>query len=156
MYSRLKNSSRTLTCLALSMGLSMSLYAAGPNPDTTPTTSAAPPTSANVETTTTKTTTVVKKVHHYKAHKAHHHAAAKADVATDTSTTKTETTADGAAGAAASPATGTSGPNYTPKHTVMKNGVILNDVEPTPASQSDAPSSTSDTLKGGVTTTIGQ
>ena len=122
MYS-LKSNKFSLTALIVGMGLSMSIYAAGPNPDITPTTSAAPPTSTTV---TTKTTTeVVKKVRHHKAHAA------------KTVEASTTTESSGV------------------KSTRLKSGVLLNDVEPT-GTQADAPTSTSDTISGGVTTSVGQ
>ncbi len=128
MYS-LKSNKRSLTALIVGMGLSMSIYAAGPNPDITPTTSAAPPTAT---VTTTKTTTeVVKRMRHHHHHKDH--------------MAKTEDSA------VVSTSTGSTGV----KRTVMKSGVVLNDVEPA-AAQPDAPTSTSDTMKGGVTTSMGQ
>jgi hypothetical protein len=156
MYSTKSNKRLSLTCLALGMGLSMSIYAATPNPDLTPTTTAAPATTmTKVETTTTKTE-VVKKVHHHAAHAKKHVAASEsASTKTEATPAKTETTADGAAGAAVTPATGSTTSNYTPKHTVMKNGIILNDVEPVPggaqSSPFGTPASTNDTIKGGVT-----
>lgn len=118
---------RTIAATALAMGLSLPVYAATSEVET-----GEPATNVVSQTTkvvTTTTTTRVAANHH--AHHSKLRASQKTEVQQES----------------ASPE----------KRVIWRNGVIFNDVEPTAQSQSSpfgVPASTSDALKGGVTSTI--
>lgn len=118
---------RTIAAAALAMGLSLPVYAATSEVET-----GEPATNVVSQTTkvvTTTTTTRVAANHH--AHHSKLRASQKAEVQQES----------------ASPE----------KRVIWRNGVIFNEVEPTAQSQSSpfgVPASTSDSLKGGVTSTI--
>ena len=119
---------RTMTAAALAMGLSLPVYAA--TSEVAVTTDAAP----SMVSQTTKVVTTTTTMHGMAHHKAHH---------SKTKTTKMmevqQKTTDPEA------------------RVVWKNGVIFHDVEPTAGSQSSpfgVPTTTSDTLQGGVTSTL--
>lgn len=125
----LQNSTyQTLTAAALVMGLSFPVYAA-----TSEVVVASEPATSVVSQTTkvVTTTTTMRGMAH---HKAHH---------SKTKTTKmTEVKQE------------TANPEA---RVVWKNGVVFHDVEPTAGSQNSpfgVPASTSDTLQGGVTSTL--
>lgn len=130
---------RHLTVVALAVGMSLPLYAMAD------TTAAGNPVEVMAKTTTTTTKTVIHK-HHHKAH-----AAAKANKESAAENAKA-LDAEAANGGAANKADTSQG---TEKRVVWKNGVVFHDVEPSgqAASPFGAPTSTSDTLKGDVTTT---
>ncbi|MDE2421048.1 MAG: hypothetical protein KGO49_07720 [Gammaproteobacteria bacterium] len=119
-----KLASRHLAVAALVIGVSAPLYAMADTPSATET-------AAKVM---ADTTTTVK----HKAHRAEH----KARAAVETKAEAVKTDADAAKKGAE-------------KRVVWKNGVVFHDVEPSGQATSSftAPSSTSDTLQGGVTTT---
>ncbi len=120
---------RTMTAAVLAVGLSLPVYAAEMTASTAVATGE-PATNVVSQTTKVVTTTTT----HVAKHKAHH---------AQSRTSKTTEVQQESAG--------------PEKHVVWKNGVIFNDVEPTAQSQSTpfgAPISTSDTLKGGVTSTL--
>lgn len=131
---------RHLTVVALAVGVSLPLYAMAD------TTAAGNPAEVMAKTTTTTTTT--KTVMH-KHHKAR--AAAKANKESAVENAKALDAA-AANGTNAGKSDSTQG---TEKRVVWKNGVVFHDVEPSGQATSPfgAPTSTSDTLKGDVTTT---
>lgn len=119
-----KLTSRHFAVVALVVGMSAPLYAMADTPSATDT----------AEKVMADTTTTVK-------HKAHH-AAHKARSALENKADAVKTDADSAQ-------------KGVEKRIVWKNGVVFHDVEPSGQATSSfaAPSSTSDTLQGGVTTT---
>lgn len=115
----------TMTAAALVMGLSLPVCAATGDVETDQTT-------AHIVSKTTKVVSTT--THPMAKHNAQHHHSKM--------TKAMDVKQDGANSA---------------KKVMMKNGVILNDVEPTAESQSSpfgVPTSTDDTLKGGITSTI--
>ncbi|HEY4713090.1 MAG TPA: hypothetical protein VIH30_02435 [Aquirhabdus sp.] len=119
---------RTMTAAALAMGLSLPLYAA--ETTTTYTTTD----GDNVATQTTKVMTTTKANRAMVKHRAHHYPKSRASRST----------------------AALSGNFDSYGGVVWKNGTIYHDVEPTGQSQSGPfgmPTSTSDSLEGGVTST---
>ena len=119
-----KNAFRTVSAAVLIAGLSMPLYAAETTESVDPAANAVSQTTKVVTTTTTT---------HAAKHKAHH--------AKSRTTKTTEVQQDA----------------MSSDKVVWKNGIPYHDVEPTAQSQSSpfgVPTSTEDTLKGGITSTI--
>ncbi len=127
---------RHLTVVALTMGIGFPLYALA---DTQPA-----DTTTKVVTQTTTTKTVVKHNRHHVTEQRERAAEAnKADAVNNANALNAEANNANATNANSS--------QDSVKRVVWKNGVVFHDVEPTGQVQG-APTSTSDTLKGGVTT----
>ena len=126
----------TMLVVNLTLGMSLPLYAAGPNPDITPTTSMsvsdAPTTATRIENKHRALRHQSHHRHHHnqKCHKQHH-------VAQDINRDSIKTIKNN---------------NKNAERVVWKNGVIYHDINPT-GNIKHVPNSTSDTLHGGVTTT---
>jgi len=122
--------SRHLAVVALVVGMSAPLYAMADTPPAADSTEAAAKVMTDSASETAKTV----------KHKVHH-AAHKASAAVESKMDAVKADADAAKG--------------MEKRVVWKNGVVFHDVEPSGqnATPFGAPSSTSDTLQGGVTTT---
>jgi hypothetical protein len=132
---------RTLLVVNLTMGVCLPLYAAGPNPDLTPTTTMS---VSDAPTTVTRTETryrhdgQMRHYHHYRHHcyqrlDCHKHQYIAQDISRDSIQRVQKN-------------------NRNVERVVWKNGVIYHDVNPTGQIR-HVPESTSDTLHGGVTTT---
>jgi hypothetical protein len=134
----------TFLVVNLTLGMSLPLYAAGPNPDLTPTT------TMSVSSTRTTMTRTHHRHHHYgydrhmrHYHHYRHHCYQRLDChkhqyfAQDISRDSIERVQQN---------------NRNADRVVWKNGVIYHDVNPTGQIQ-HVPESTSDTLHGSVTTT---
>lgn len=120
------NTYRAMTVAVLAMGLSLPVYAATSE-------SEAGELTPNVVSQTTKVVTTTTTTHVAK-HKARH-AQSKSSKTTEVQQDSTN----------------------LEKKVIIKNGVIFNDVEPTgqsPSTPFGVPTSTSDTLQGGVTSTV--
>ncbi len=122
-----KLTSRHFAVVALAVGMSAPLYVMADTP-------AAADSTATAAKVMTDTATTVK----HKAHRAAHKANAMAEAKVDAVKADADAAQKGAE-----------------KRVVWKNGVVFHDVEPSGQATSSfaAPSSTSDTLQGGVTTT---
>ncbi|MBC7750193.1 MAG: hypothetical protein H7Z73_00530 [Candidatus Saccharibacteria bacterium] len=126
----------TMLVVNLTLGMSLQLYAAGPNPDMTPTTSMS---VSDAPTTATRIENRHRLLRHQSHHRHHHNQTCHKQhhVAQDINRDSIKTIKND---------------NKNAERVVWKNGVIYHDINPT-GNIKHVPNSTSDTLHGGVTTT---